>query len=439
MKSTVIQSFNAIVLASFLSIILQPAAGAPPVLRWDDTAGTNVWNSSVTNWVDSLDSNVVWQAGAEAHFEGSGGTITIEEDISATNISFTGNGYVLSGTNLLSVEGIITNAISTENTIASDLYSTADVEKNGEGTLTLTGPSLTFYQTLSATAGTLALQDTAIPGIVSVGSSADLSVLPSPTNGLMGFYYNVSQDSSDLLSLDALEAHLSRYTPDLAASSSVAGPTFFFGDLGENYPSPYAYGESRAEYFEVVFRGTINIPESDQYTFKIRHDDGFLLAFDGKMIMNSRISTTTEGSTYLAAGKHDMVLALFQGAGPSRLKVEIKAGAEVSYSILPNSWLAPYTSVNSLSGDGTVSLTSSGSSLNMKQVPDFSSLFTGEILSQPATLFTKSGWGGLLLTSAGSTSNTIAGDVAVQGGELKLAAPERIGDTSTVTIGKNQS
>lgn len=435
MNSTAMNPVHAIVIAFSLTGIMLPALGDAPVLKWNDGSGTNIWNATETNWIDSSDAAVIWQPGAKALFEGTGGTVKLKEDLSATELTFIGSGYHLSGINILSLEGAISASSTTENTIATALYSTAGIDKTGEGTINLTSPSLTLYAPLTVSQGTLALQGTAIPGKVSVAASAVLAALPAATNGLMGFYYSVTNTSADFASLKAMEAHFSRHTPNLAASSSLAGPTFDFGDAGQYLPLPYGAGGSRTEFFEVLWRGTITVPQSTSYTFLVRHDDGFLLAIDGKMVMNRLVNNLTEETIYLTAGKHDMVLGLYQDTGPCKMKIEVKAIADSTYSVLPNSWLAPYTSVGSLSGDGTISLPDSAASLNIAQRPDFASTFSGEIVTSPGSLFTKSGWGNLALTAVNASSNAIAGDVAVMGGTLKLRAAERIGDTSTVTVG----
>jgi len=100
---------------------------------------------------------------------------------------------------------------------------------------------------------------------------------------------------------------------------------------------------------------------------------------------------------------------------------------------LPNAWLKPYTSVGSLTGNGSATLSASGSSL--KSGPIATSLFTGPLTGPSGSLFTKSGWGIQTLASSSATSNALAGDVSVQGGTLALATDERIGDDATVRIG----
>jgi autotransporter-associated beta strand protein len=408
----------------------------PPVLRWNGPAiDTNVWDSVSTNWLDAGDSAVVWQPGAEALFDGAGGAVDVAENVAASNLTFATGGYTLEGFGLLTVIGTLSAADATASTLAAELRSPAALAKTGAGTLTLAHPDALLTNAVTVSAGTLALQDTAIPGALSVASGAALAARPTAATGLMGFYYNVTPNGANFASLDVMEAHFASLTADLVALSSLAGANFDFGSTGTLFPLPYAYGSggNRTNYFEVVWRGTLTVPTSDIYTFRITHDDGILLALDRRTVANRLAASVTEGSAYLAAGAHDMVLGLYQGTGPSGMQIQVKTlyGA---FAPLPNAWLAPYTSVGSLSGAGDATLTASAS-FRAAQTP--ASTFTGALAGPAGSRFTKAGWSALTLASPAATSNALAGDVAVQGGVLALATAERIGDTSTVTLGAN--
>ena len=139
-------------LAASLTAFATLSFGAPPVLVWNDAMETNVWNATETNWVDQGSQFVAWQPGAEALFAGSGATIQLEADVSATNLTFTGSGYTLLGAGRLTVEGTLAAAAATVNSIAADLRSAAGLAKTGAGTLTLSGPSAPMMGSTSAAA-----------------------------------------------------------------------------------------------------------------------------------------------------------------------------------------------------------------------------------------------------------------------------------------------
>ena len=406
--------------------------GAPPVLRWAPSIDGNVWNTTSTNWLDVSSNAVAWIPGATAAFESAdGGQVQIAEDVAATNLIFTGNGYTLLGLGRLKVDGTVSVADATANRIDADLLSAAGFAKTGTGTLTLGSPNATLTKPVTVSQGTLALQAATIPGGVSVAAPAALAVLPAATNGLMGFYYNVTPTNTFFSTLAIMEAHFAKMTPALAAPSGQAGDTLDFGSGGELFPSPYGFGGTRTNNFEAVWRGILTVPSSDYYTFRITHDDGFLLALDRKMLMNLLSTGTHDSTVYLEAGPHDMVLGFYQSGGSSSLQVKIKT-LYSAFVALPNAWLTPYTSVGALGGNGTVSLATSNTAFNVTQ--SGASSFSGTLSGPAGSLFNKKDSFNLALTSASTTSNAFAGDVAVQGGILALPTRERIGDASTVSL-----
>ena len=424
------------VLFASCAIFAPLVSGDTVVLRWNGPAvQTNVWNTTAAAWLDSGENAVAWQSGAEARFDGEGETVDVATDVAASNLTFAADGYTLSGTGRLSVAGALFATDAVTATVSSELRSTVGLSKTGGGTLALSNPNAALTNAMTVAAGTLALQAAAIPGAVSVASPGALTVLPAATNGLTGFYYNVAPATTNFSSLAAMEAHFSSLTPDLVSGSSAAGDSFGFGSSGALFPLPYGPGGPRTNNFEAVWRGTLTIPSSTYYSFKFTHDCGFLLAIDNKMVLNRLVNTVTEGTFYLDAGSHSIVLGYFQDAGLYGLQVEVKALYSSSYSSLPNAWLKPYTTVGTLSGTGNTTLSAEGSSLNT--APKTAAQLSGTLAGTTGSLFTKSGWGLLTLASSAAVSNTLLSDVAVAGGVLALASDERIGDTSTVLIGSD--
>ena len=411
------------------------ASGDAAVLRWNGpAAGTFLWNATELAWLDSGEHAVAWVPNAAAAFESAGGgLVQIEEDVVASNLTFTGNGYTLLGAGLLKVEGAASVADATASRIDADLVSTAGFAKTGAGTLTLGGPNATLKKPVAVSQGALALQAATIPGGVSVAASATLSALPPVTNGLMGFYYNVTPTNYFFSTLACLEACLARLTPALAVASSAAGPAFDFGVGGALFPLPYGLGGSRTNNFEVVWRGVLTVPSDSCYTFRLVSDDGFLLAIDRQMVMNMLSSGTKDGTVWLAAGPHDMVLGYYQGGGTSGLQVKVKS-LYGDFETLPNAWLTPYTSVGALSGSGALSLSAGNTAFNV--TPGGASFFRGALSGPEGSLFSKKDSFNLTLTSASTTSNAFAGDLAVRGGILTLATGERLGDASTVSLSR---
>jgi autotransporter-associated beta strand protein len=339
---------------------------------------------------------------------------------------------ILSGTSpKLTVSG------SGNNTYAGSLSAAVDarLEKTGAGILNLTGSSGFFSGTLASSQGTLALQGIPFAGALAVAAPGNVSIL-SVTNGLMGFYYNVTPNTNNFFTLAAMETHFATLKPDLMIPSSQAGTNFDFGATGALFPQPYCTGGSRTTDFEAVWRGSITVPLADYYTFRVSGDDGYLLAIDGKQVLsrNYYAASASEGVAFLEAGSHDVVLGYFQITGGYGLQVQFRS-LYGTFAPLSSAWLKPATSVGALSGNGALSLSTSNTQFTVAQ--NTSSAFSGELSGPAGSLFTKSGVGTLTLNSVSVNSNAFAGDVAVQSGLLVLETGERINDNSLVTVANN--
>jgi len=162
------------------SLVFGAAEGiAAPPLRWNGPAN-GVWDATTPNWLDAGNNAVAWIPGAEAIFEGAGGLIEIAADVSAVDLTFTGNGYTLLGAGRLCVEGTITTAAATTNCIAADLRTVNGLTKDGAGALALArcaGPVSVQSGSLLA-AGSLFTD-----AEIAVAAGASLVTLGEPDSG----------------------------------------------------------------------------------------------------------------------------------------------------------------------------------------------------------------------------------------------------------------
>ena len=122
-------------------------------------SGTGTWNQTNTNWATSSGGpyNTTFNAGDDAVFEGTAGTVTVSSPNKPNSITFNVTGYTLSG-------GTITfNADPCTFTLGSDISatissvlagSTLGLTKAGAGTLTLSGTN-TYTGATTVNAGTL--------------------------------------------------------------------------------------------------------------------------------------------------------------------------------------------------------------------------------------------------------------------------------------------
>jgi fibronectin-binding autotransporter adhesin len=322
-------------------------------------------------------------------------------------------------------------------TFAGSVSGAADAQlvKAGSDALTLSAPLSPFLGKATVSAGTLALQSTALPAAVDVGASGALSVTAPATNGLAGFFYNVTPNTNAFWTLAGLESHFAALTPDFAMLSGASSNIFDFG-VGNTYlfPAPYGTGGSRSTNFEVAWRGTVTLPTSGTYRFGVNCDDGFLLAIDGRQVMarNYYTSAWTEGEITLDAGRYDIVLGYFQQTGGGGIRVRVRPPNETETVALPSAWLSPYAQSGKLSGSGGLSLADAAAQLRTVQASG-SAAYAGALSSPAGGLLAKAGSGALNLAGTGA-ANAFAGDLDVQGGVLTLDANARLAPDATLRV-----
>ena len=306
--------------------------------------------------------------------------------------------------------------------------------KNGTAALTLDAPATVYSGRTDIVAGTLALKATPLAGPVSIGSSSALNIQAAATNGLMGYYYTVTPNTNNFWTLAGMESHFLTVKPDLASSSGQAGTNFDFTTSGTLFPQPYGAGGGRTTYFEVVYRGTITVPESGTYTFGVTADDGFVLAIDGQTVVsrNFNVGGSTEGLIRLDAGRYDIVLGYFQQTGSYGLQLRVRPPSASAAFLVPNAWLAPYSSVGSLTGGGSLACVASNALFRV--TPSGVSSFSGNLTGAAGALLAKDGSGAFSIDGSGSTDNAFAGDLDIQKGILRFSGKDRIGDDATAHV-----
>ncbi|MDX1547113.1 MAG: family 16 glycoside hydrolase, partial [Rhodothermales bacterium] len=101
-------------------------------------------------------------------------------------------------------------------------------------------------------------------------------------------------------------------------------------------PDAEAYGEFD-EYFYVNARGTIDIPETTNYVFRLASDDGGKLFIDGKEIIDHdglHGPTAIDGEVFLEAGPHPIEVQYFQGGGGKALSLQWIAHGQDAFTVI---------------------------------------------------------------------------------------------------------
>lgn len=160
-----------------------PSARAA-LLSWDGSdivtagaqGGVGNWNvNSTANWWNGS-ANVVWPAlggtNDDAFFGGAAGTVTLTSAITANDLIFNTTGYILSGAEILTLNGTtptITTDPGVTATISNVIAGTVGLVKAGPGTLTLSG-SNTYTGATTINSGLLAIN-----GSTAAGSAVTVS------------------------------------------------------------------------------------------------------------------------------------------------------------------------------------------------------------------------------------------------------------------------
>jgi|GEM_PF-2224798 len=152
--------------------VIVSSASQAQTLEWDTTTGDNTvnggtgtWDGATQNWTaDVGNSNIAWGSGGDAVFGGTAGTVDVSGPQAASGLSFTSDGYTLTGNigdgDILTLTG--TNAqIDVATGTATLGVKLADVNqgglvKTGDGTLILSEFS-DLYGMVTIDAGTLSI------------------------------------------------------------------------------------------------------------------------------------------------------------------------------------------------------------------------------------------------------------------------------------------
>ncbi len=188
-----------------------------------------------------------------------------------------------------------------------------------------------------------------------VGVSADQRGFQRPEgSGLMGRFYAMSSTSTTLLSplsnLEALTPLASSVSPriDFGAGTETtpgdgtvldrAGTTGNpFGGLGVNLG---------LDNIAALWTGFINVPETADYRFTTRSDDGSVLHVDGPLLVNNNFlqgMNNRAGTVHLSAGRHALRIGFFEAGGEAGMQLsweKLTGSAPFARQIVPPSALS---------------------------------------------------------------------------------------------------
>ena len=342
--SRLVSASRTLFLSTALVAVAPLAFGAPPALRWNP-GSTNLWDATSLSWLDSTNGASAWQPGAEAQFTGTGGIVNIAADVAASNLTFTGNGYALLGAGRFALEGTISAAAGTTNSIAADLLTVAGLSKTGLGALALarcTGP-------LSVQTGTLLVSGSLFADAdISVASGASVVTLGDPdtaSNLILNPGFELPAMTSGSFNYVGGGNVISNWTVTALASNVGRQNTATASQWNSAGSSPDGAHMLIMQYNSAIAQ-TVTVPSAGVYSVAFSHllrkgypDNQIYVTLDGVPLatfLNRSVEFSpgrfASGALYLTAGSHTLGIAGEGGWGDRASMIDTVCFAMASAS-----------------------------------------------------------------------------------------------------------
>lgn len=140
--------------------------------------------------------------------------------------------------------------------------------------------------------------------------------------GLLLRIYQYDQPLSDLGTLDKIDFNR---------------PPTFEGHVGQIMVANAEFKGLEAD-FAFTYQGYINIPKDNNYTFRLRSDDGSRFYIGNQLIIDHdglHGASAMDGEVALEAGLHPISVKYFQGAGGKYISLEWKSFDDEAFEVVP--------------------------------------------------------------------------------------------------------
>ena len=225
--------------------------------------------------------------------------------------------------------------------------------KAGSGTQAFRG--ISFAGETDVIGGTLAIGQTALVGgaeptfsSATVRESGALEIRAFdpdwPASGLMGAYhyilgYSAGNQGALATTISAFNNRVPFAVYPTTLSSSGEMATFRYNP-STTFPAPF--GTGLATDFQVLWQGRFVAREAGEYGFRLESDDRTDLYLDGELVVTNAVSNgARNGSKYLAAGTHSVMLPYQQGGGGYHCTLSMALPGTVATNPIPNTYLRP--------------------------------------------------------------------------------------------------
>ncbi|MCE5974981.1 autotransporter outer membrane beta-barrel domain-containing protein [Sinirhodobacter sp. WL0062] len=437
----------AFVVASGATVVL-PAIVQAQDLTWDTTTGdtavvggSGTWDAATQNWTaDAGATNEAWATGDNATFSGPAGTVTVTGTQEVGNITFSTDGYVLTGGALAYTNASPGITVTTGTaTIGSDITTTTGLQKSGNGTLVLSGTN-------------------SISGTLDVSRGNLTATSPDALSGVTTF---IMQSGTGALNVDLGGATLNvgGFIINSPGASSLNNGTLSVSTLGQvGFATINAViagaGELRKtlSYLTTLnavntLTGPVNVNDGTlavSATGSILNTSGITIAAGGTLSVNgaggnaiSDTGTVNNSGNFVLSGSNETVGAVF-GSGNINLNDNTLTTGDASNREI--SGIVSGTGNLTKQGSGTLTLsgtnTATGTLTNSAGTTVVSGTWAGNVTNDATfdLIGTSTVNGTFTNNGTGSITNSGAGTVSLTGLSNFISSGAIGSATGTVTV-----
>ncbi len=439
--SVAARPFRRRILAGAIAAFLGLAAGGEAAVQfWDVNGaaagfgGTGAWNLATPNWNDATGISVpsLWGnlADSDAVFQGTAGVVTITvPGIRARSLTFNVGGYTIAGSmaaplNLQSGSIIEVANVADTATISAPIVTVFGFDKQGPGTLLLSGANAYSGQT-SVSAGTL---------------KAGATTAFSPTsNYFVTGNLDLGGFSNSIGSLSGLAGSFVENNGAAPAVLTVGGNNLdatFDGVIRDGIGGVSALGIMK------VGTGTQSLGGVNTYTSGTTLENGALFADNNSALGTGPLTITSAGGPTLF-GSHDVSTTLtnaisvqsdFSVTSPGDLRLNGPLNLNAATRVITGTANKAQIHFGGVMSNGGVTLTTAGLPPPVAGGSSYVAfIYDGAAAHTYTGLTTVDALAFLVLNTGGLK---LTGDVLVKGNGVVdyLTGSNQIGDTSTVTV-----
>ncbi|MGN0845850.1 MAG: PA14 domain-containing protein, partial [Kiritimatiellia bacterium] len=339
------------------------------------------------------------------------------------------------------------DAESTTGDFSGSIDESVTIEKTGANTQTFTAETAAAARVPALVLKEGVVEINKWQGVDRLALAGGTLRVRNGTAGLTGRYYkpaSMSGAATALSSLENIAAFEAANEVKLTESSATMGSVFDTNKDGSRFPSAYR----GADNFITIWRGTILVPTTGEWTFALCSDDGSALYIDGEKVIDNLKDqgyttndqrVNTRRAITLAKGQHDIVIAFYEKTGDNAITAYVTRPGASADEVLPMAMLASIAAGSSTEVASVEEATAGAISFSAEGFPAVAFTQAGDFtLGLPVTgtnataVLAHRGAGTMTLTGMG---NDFDGTLAVDAGTVRLDGSAQVGAAQVAAAG----